>query len=215
MDIQKLFGLLKTKYPQSGLSDNEIKGIAATLIATGLVTDENAAAIVDAQADAMRGFQSLFDSRYTTKKDDLTRTLTASLEKAFKEKYHINDEGKQVEQQTEKPDDISALIKAQLDAALKPITDRFAQEDGRREAEVRMAAVIEAAKKNGIPEELARELNVPADVDLDSYMKDKSQAFANLGFQKVVPPGTGNEPPTDGKAFADQIRAGAPRKEGN
>ena len=214
MDIQKLFGLLKTKYPQSGLSDNEIKGIAATLIATGLVTDENAATIVDAQADAMKGFQSLFDSRYTTKKDDLTRTLTASLEKSFKEKYHINDEGKQVVQQNQEPDErISALIKAKLDEALKPITDRLTQEDDERKAATRMAAVIEAAKRNGIPEELARELNVPADADLDSYMKDKSQAFVNLGFQKVVPPASGNEPPSDGKAFAEQIRAGAPKKE--
>lgn len=213
MDIQKLFGLLKTKYPQSGLSDNEIKGVAASLIATGLVTEENAAAIVDAQADTMKGFQSLFDSRYASKKDELTRSLTDSLEKTFKEKYHIGEDGKQIQQKTEEPDDISALIKKQLDEALKPIKDRFSQEDDERKAATRMAAVIEAAKKNGIPEELARELNVPADADLDSYMKDKSQTFVNLGFQKVVPPASGNEPPSDGKTFADQIRAGAPKKE--
>ena len=41
MDIQTLFNALKTKYPQSGLSDNEIQGLAASLFATGLVTDEN------------------------------------------------------------------------------------------------------------------------------------------------------------------------------
>lgn len=92
MDIQTLFTALKTKYPQSGLSDNEIKGIAAGLFATGLVTDENVAAIVDAQKDAMRGFQSLFDSRFVSRRDDFLKTAEAS----FKEKYHIDDDGKQI-----------------------------------------------------------------------------------------------------------------------
>ena len=96
MDIQTLFNALKTKYPQSGLSDNEITGLAKSLFATGLVTDENAAAIVDGQADTMKGFQSLFDSRFTSKKNDLTKTLTESLEKSFKEKYHIDENGKSV-----------------------------------------------------------------------------------------------------------------------
>lgn len=212
MDIQKLFGLLKTKYPQSGLSDNEIKGVAAALIATGLVTDENADNIVDAQSDAMKGFQSLFDSRYTSKRDELTKTLTESLEKSFKEKYNIGEDGRQ-QQTAQETDDTTKLIKKMLDEALKPVTDRLSKEDDKRKAAERMSSVIEAAKKNGIPEVLARELNVPADVDLDSYMKDKSQAFVNLGFQKVVPPASGNEPPSDGKAFAEQIRAGAPKKE--
>jgi len=213
MDIQKIFNALKTKYPQSGLSDNEIMGLAKSLFATGLVTEENLDAIVDGQADTMKGFQSLFDSRFASKKNDLTKTLTESLEKTFKDKYHIGEDGKQIQTTTQEPDDISALIKKQLDEALKPIKDRFSQEDDERKAATRMAAVIEAAKKNGIPEELARELNVPADADLDSYMKDKSQTFVNLGFQKVVPPGSAKEPPTDGKAFAEQIRAGAPKKE--
>ena len=92
MDIQTLFTALKTKYPQSGLSDNEIKGIAAGLFATGLVTDENVAAIVDAQKDAMKGFQSLFDSRFVSRRDDFLKTAEAS----FKEKYHIDDDGKQI-----------------------------------------------------------------------------------------------------------------------
>ena len=87
---------LKTKYPQSGLSDNEIQGLAASLFATGLVTDENVNTIVDAQADAVKKMQSLFDSRFATQKNALTQSLTDSLkeslkgdfEKTFKEKYH-------------------------------------------------------------------------------------------------------------------------------
>ena len=209
MDIQTLFGLLKTKYPQSGLSDNEIKGLATSLFATGLVTDENAATIVDGQADAMRGFQSLFDSRFSLQRDAYKRTLEADAEKAFKAKYNIGEDGKQIERK--EPDDQSALFKKMLDEALKPILDRQSQEEEKHTAEKRMAEVLAAAKKNGIPEEIARLMNVPADADLDTFMKDSSQTLANHGFQKAVPPAGGGSSLTDGEAFASQIRAGAPK----
>lgn len=210
MDIQALFTALKTKYPQSGLSDNEITGLARSLFATGLVTDENVDAIVDGQADTMKGFQSLFDSRFTSKKNDLVKTLTESLEKTFREKYHINDDGKQVIKEAgEQEDDLDAKLAKLLDEKLKPFTDKFTEEEARRSQEERTAQILEAAKKNGIAEELAKMLSVPADVtDLDSYMKDKSQTLTNLGFHPVVPPGKGGGPKNEGEYFANIIKAG-------
>lgn len=209
MDIQTLFTALKTKYPQSGLSDNEIKGIAAGLFATGLVTDENVAAIVDAQKDAMKGFQSLFDSRFVSRRDDFLKTAEAS----FKEKYHIDDDGKQIIEPPEQQDTtMEAFIKL-LDERLKPLTDKIAAEETRRQQEQRTAQIIEKAKAAGIREELAAMLNVPSDVtDLDSFMKDKAQQLTNLGFQPTVPPSDGEDPKSDGKAFAEVIRAGAPKE---
>ena len=215
MDIQTLFNALKTKYPQSGLSDNEIKGLARSLFATGLVTDENVSSIVDGQADTMKSFQSLFDSRFTSKKDDFTKTLTESLEKAFKEKYHIGDDGKQKQQTSEQDDDLDAKLAKLLDEKLKPFTDKITQEEERRTQAERTAQILEKAKAHGIAEELAKMLNVPGDVqDLDSFMKDKAQQLTNLGFQPTVPPAGGGSPKSDGKAFAEQIRAGIPKKEG-
>lgn len=209
MDIQTLFTALKTKYPQSGLSDNEIKGIASGLFATGLVTDENVAAIVDAQKDAMKGFQSLFDSRFVSRRDDFLKTAEAS----FKEKYHIDDDGKQIIEPPEQQDTtMEAFIKL-LDERLKPLTDKIAAEETRRQQEQRTAQIIEKAKAAGIREELAAMLNVPSDVtDLDSFMKDKAQQLTNLGFQPTVPPSDGEDPKSDGKAFAEVIRAGAPKE---
>ena len=137
MDIQALFSALKTKYPQSGLSDNEIQGLAASLFATGLVTDENVNTIVDAQADAIKKMQSLFDSRFTSKKDDFTKTLTESLEKSFKEKYHIGDDGKQKQQTSQEgeDDDLDAKLAKLLDEKLKPFTDKITAEEARRTQE--------------------------------------------------------------------------------
>lgn len=214
MNVQQLFSALKTKYPQSGLSDNEIMGLAVSLFATGLVTDENLNTIVDAQADAMKGFQSLFDKRFTSQRDAFKKTFETDFEKAFKEKYHIGEDGKQVIKQDPQQDDISAIIAKALDERLKPISDKLAAEDARRATELRTAQIIEKAKANGISEDLAKLLNVPSDVkDLDAFFKDKAQELTNLGFQPSVPPVKGGVQKTDGESFAEQIRAGAPKKE--
>lgn len=219
MDIQALFSALKTKYPQSGLSDNEIQGLAASLFATGLVTDENVNTIVDAQADAIKKMQSLFDSRFTTQKNALTQSLTDSLkeslkgdfEKTFKEKYHIGDDGKQ-KQTSQQDDDLDAKLAKLLDEKLKPFTDKITAEEERRTQEQRTAQILEKAKAHGINEELAKMLNVPSDVtDLDSFMKDKAQALTNLGFQPSVPPAAGGGDKGDGEAIAAIIKAGAPK----
>lgn len=214
MNVQQLFSALKTKYPQSGLSDNEIMGLAVSLFATGLVTDENLNTIVDAQADAMKGFQSLFDKRFTSQRDAFKKTFETDFEKTFKEKYHIGEDGKQVIKQDPPQDDISAIIAKALDEKLKPISDKLAAEDARRATELRTAQIIETAKANGISEDLAKLLNVPSDVtDLDAFFKDKAQELTNLGFQPSVPPVKGGVQKTDGESFAEQIRAGAPKKE--
>lgn len=216
MDAQALFTALKTKYPQSGLSDKELLGIATSLFATGLVTDENVNAIVDKQGDSVKGLQSLFDSRFSSQKDSLTKTLREQAEKDFKTKYKIGDDGKQIVEKAPETEDekLTALVSGLLDEKLKPFSDRVAQEETKRKAEERTAQIVAAAKAHGIKEELAKMLNVPGEVtDLDSYMKDMSQNLTNLGFQPSVAPTGGAAPQSDGKSIAAIIKAGAPRKE--
>ncbi len=216
MDIQALFNALKTKYPQSGLSDNEVQGLAASLFATGLVTDENVNTIVDAQADAIKKMQSLFDSRFTAQKNALTQSLKGDLEKQFKEEYHIDENGRQ-QQTLQQDEDLDAKLARILDERLGPLSDKIAKEEARRAQEQRTADILEKAKAHGINEELAKMLNVPGDVtDLDSFMKDKAQTLTNLGFQSSVPPAAGGENKGDGEAIAAIIKAGTPKPaEGN
>lgn len=216
MDIQALFNALKTKYPQSGLSDNEVQGLAASLFATGLVTDENVNTIVDAQADAIKKMQSLFDSRFTAQKNALTQSLKGDLEKQFKEEYHIDENGRQ-QQTLQQDEDLDAKLARILDERLGPLSDKIAKEEARRTQEQRTADILEKAKAHGINEELAKMLNVPGDVtDLDSFMKDKAQTLTNLGFQSSVPPAAGGENKGDGEAIAAIIKAGTPKPaEGN
>lgn len=217
MDAQALFTALKTKYPQSGLSDKELLGIAASLFATGLVTDENVNAIVDKQGDSVKGLQSLFDSRFSSQKDAFTKTLTGDLEKTFKEKYHIGEDGKQVVE-TPKPqtedEKLFAQVAKMVDEKLKPLSDRFTQEDTKRKEAERTAQILAAAKAHGIKEEVAKLLNVPSDVtDVDSYVKDMAQTLTNAGLAPATAPheGGGGSQDSDGKAIAEMIKAGAPK----
>lgn len=216
MDVQALFAKLKTKFPQCGLSDNEILGIATGLFATGLVTDENVDKIVDAQDSSMKNFQSLFDSRFSSKKDALMRSLTEQNEKAFKEKYRIGDDGKQFVGKEPGTEDEKLLAKvaAMMDERLKPFSDGFAAEKAKREEAERTASLLAAAKKAGLDEELAKMLvpGVPKDAgDLDSYWKDKAQKLANIGFAPAVSPSGGCGGKTDGEGLAAIIKAGSPK----
>lgn len=211
MDAQALFTALKTKYPQSGLSDKELSGIAASLYATGLVTDENVDAIVDQQGDSIKGLQSLFDSRFSSQKEALTKSLTGNLEKSFREKYHIGEDGKQIVNgnPTTEDEKLKALVSGIVDERLKPFSDRVAQDDARRKEAERTAQVVAAGEAHGIQKELAEMLRVPDGVtDVDSYMKDVSQKLANLGFQPSVAPAGGAAPESAGKGIAAVIAAG-------
>ena len=131
-----------------------------------------------------------------------------------KEKYHIDENGKQTTNEPQKDDVLDAKLAKLLDEKLKPFTDRITAEETKHEEAVRTANILASAKKAGIKEELAKMLNVPGDVtDLDSYMKDKAQQLANLGFSpSVEPAGGSSHEDNDGKAIAAQIRAGAPKK---
>lgn len=216
MDAQALFTALKTKYPQSGLSDKELLGIATSLFATGLVTDENVNAIVDKQGDSVKGLQSLFDSRFSSQKDSLAKTLKEQAEKDFKTKYKIGDDGKQIVEKAPETEDekLKALVSGLLDEKLKPISDRFKQEDTKQKEAERTQQILAAAKAHGIKEEVAKLLNVPSDVtDVDSYVKDMAQTLTNAGLAPATPPheGGGGNQDSDGKAIAEMIKAGAPK----
>lgn len=218
MDVQALINALKTAYPQSGLSDKEIAGIANGLYATGLVTDENVKDIVAKQNDSIKGFQSLFDSRFNAQKEAFAKALSEQNQKSFMEKYRIDKDGKQKPLDPPAPqtedEKLLAKVAAMLDEKIKPLSDKFTAEENICKQNERTAQIIDMAKKHGIKEEVAKMLNVPGDVaDMDSYMKDMAQKLTNLGFPSATPPagGRGNGD-DDGKAIAAVIKAGASKK---
>ena len=62
---EKIYNQLKQEYARLGLSDELLQSVAASLEATGLVTDENLATVVKGQESMLKSYQSNFDKLRT------------------------------------------------------------------------------------------------------------------------------------------------------
>lgn len=62
---EKIYNQLKQDYARLGLSDELLQSVAASLEATGLVTDENLATVVKGQENMLKSYQSNFDKLRT------------------------------------------------------------------------------------------------------------------------------------------------------
>ena len=62
---EKIYNHLKQEYARLGLSDELLQSVAASLEATGLVTDENLATVVKGQENMLKSYQSNFDKLRT------------------------------------------------------------------------------------------------------------------------------------------------------
>lgn len=62
---EKIYNQLKQEYARLGLSDELLQSVAASLEATGLVTDENLATVVKGQENMLKSYQSNFDKLRT------------------------------------------------------------------------------------------------------------------------------------------------------
>ena len=62
---EKIYNQLKQEYSRLGLSDELLQSVAASLEATGLVTDENLATVVKGQENMLKSYQSNFDKLRT------------------------------------------------------------------------------------------------------------------------------------------------------
>ena len=62
---EKIYNQLKQEYARLGLSDELLQSVAASLEATGLVTDENLATVVKGQENMLKSYQSNLDKLRT------------------------------------------------------------------------------------------------------------------------------------------------------
>ena len=62
---EKIYNQLTQEYARLGLSDELLQSVAASLEATGLVTDENLATVVKGQENMLKSYQSNFDKLRT------------------------------------------------------------------------------------------------------------------------------------------------------
>ena len=113
------------------------------------------------------------------------------------EKKHNLKDGKPIEEPNPNPstnpapkqtEDMATIIANAVSAAVKPLSEKLTQFEAGKAAQERSALIAAKAKEYGIPESFVPMLKIADDADLDTFMKDAKQSFANIGFQGVTPP---------------------------
>lgn len=169
------------------------------------VTDENQVqSIIEGIS-----FQDVLQSYGDFRAGNATKTAVLNYEKQFglKNGKPVVVEPNPEPNPTPNPDDVPAWAKSLIDSN-KTLTDKLAAYEAKESAKVRGEMILSKAKEYGIPENLVPMLKISDDADLDVYMKDAKQTFANMGFQGVVPPPTGNNEEKNSEDIAKLINEG-------
>lgn len=136
--LAKLLAALKQKYSSLGLGDEVLQARAETLIATGLVTEENLEAVAASQKADLENLQRLNDRRVT---DALEKQRKKHLEELEKQKAEQEKKYLEELEKLRNPgnkDDATALL-AEFKAN---------QEKERKEYEKKIQKLLEDGKKN-------------------------------------------------------------------
>lgn len=198
----KIFNALKQAYSSLGLGDEVLQEQAGALAATGLVTDENLATVVQGQKTFLSSIQTTLDKARTER----TKAEKEAKEKADKEAA----EKAAAEAAKEKKEPTQAeIIAAAVAEAMKPFADKLTTVETQTAAEKRQSEVTVKAKEYGVPDSFVSKFNIPADANLDEYFKGVKQDFVNIGFAENQPPETSEQRiAKEGESIAAMIGAG-------
>lgn len=178
---EKILVALKTKYRTFGFSDKAFDGVADYLSKT--VTEESQ---IETTIGGVEGLLKAFQGEVDFVRNEKSG-LQKQLDELKKKIENPNPQPKPEERSTEQLD-IAKMIAESIATGIKPIAEKLAAFEAKEAKAQRNAQVSAKAKEYGIPETLVPMLNIPNDADLDVFMKDAKQTFANAGFQDVQVP---------------------------
>lgn len=172
-----IYDALVAKYFSKGLTKSQLETIAEML--EPQVKEEK-----DVET-AIKGVEPVLNMLQSS--NDSHRNEKSGLEKQIDEmKKKLNPETKKEEKKDEPL--TKEVVAALIGDALKPFSEKFQKQEEATKAATRQADIIAKAKEYNIPEAVAKMLNVPQDADLDTYMKDAKQGFADSGFSFAKAP---------------------------
>lgn len=164
----KIFQSLKQAYSSLGLSDEILQGQADALVASGLVTDENLATVVQGQSSFLSSLQSGIDKR-----------VTDAVNKA-KEKKEETKGG------AEQPD-IQRMIDAAIEAKVAPLQSKLNDYEANEAKATRANLISSKAKELGIPEWRMKEgFAISDDMDetaINTYLSGVKQNIVTAGLE--------------------------------
>ena len=176
---EKIFQALKLAYVNLGLSDEILQGQADALAATGLVTDDNLATVIQGQKTFLSSLQSGIDKR-----------VTDAVNKA-KEKKDEPDKGGDPNKEQPNTEEEPEWFKKYKDeqeqrySSLKSENDAFKAEKSRAE---RNSLISSKAKELGIPEWRMKEGFAITDemdeIAINTYLSGVKQNIVTAGLEK-------------------------------
>ena len=195
---EKIYQLLKQTFSAKyGVGDDFYRATAKSLVATGLVRDENLATVVQGQESTLKAQQVSFE-----------RLNTENLN--YKKKIEELEKPKEIVEPTKdvtKPltaEDVAKIVTE----TLKPMNDKITGFETTTAAERRSADVAAKAEEYGIPVSFIPRLNIAPDANLDDYFKGAQQDFVNIGYEGVRPPEGGKGPDSNSNELAGLIDRG-------
>lgn len=196
----KLFNQLKQAYASKyGVADEILQGQAEALAATGLVTDENIATVIQGQENVFRAIQTKFDKTVTGYKKELDELKTKKVEV---------EEKKTTEE-------IPAYIQKILDGQ-QALSDKVNSLESEKTQTSLSSKLISTLKEKKIPESYyslavkGRSFKDEAEVtafasELDTAYVDYKQELKNLGFDATLSPENGSNPVAESLELAEMI----------
>ena len=189
---EKIYQSLKQAYSNLGLSDDILQGHAEALDATGLVTDENLAAIVAAQKTFLSSLQSGIDKR-----------VTDAVNKAKEKK----EDAKSDEGGVNQPD-IQKLIDKVIAEKLNPLQEELNSYKTKEAKNARANLIMTKAKELKISQRRIEEgFAISDDMDetaIDSYLSRVRQNEVAMGLEDKSSAFSLSTPDAQGKELAKQ-----------
>lgn len=225
MDKEKIYLALKQKYYSLGLGDTILQAHAESLVALGLVTDENLNAVIDAQKVFLEGLQKGNDKRVAdavakAKTDAKNEYEAEAARKREEKKAKEREEQLKREKEKEMPDwykeekaASDKTIKELLESvktmksgydALKTENEKFKAEKAISE---RKNQIISKAKELGIPQWRIDEGFVIADDADDNAITTHLTTVSNNIKAQMLPGDRHSFPLSDNKPDRDAVKA--------
>ena len=177
---EKLLEGLKTKYSNLGLGDAVLSGVTATL--ENNTTEDNLEATI---AGA----------------EGLLKTLQSELDKA-RSKREPKVEVKEEPKVEPKVDNEFAELRKMVEG----LTTKLEQTEQEKLAEKKFNELAKVAKTKGISEDILKLVNIPEDVEINTFLDSLSQTLTNVGLKGTPPSGGRKDERTDLEKSIDRVR---------
>lgn len=181
----KIFQALKTKYSHLGLGDEILTLQAGALAGTGLVTDDNLDAVINAQSEYLAGLQKQNDRRANEAAEKAKKAAEEEAAKRAEEARVAAEEAakKKAEEEAE------AKRKAEEEAKRKAEEDakKAAEEEAKRKAEEEEKRKQEEIRKNKEIPDWWKEMNAKAEEERKQREEEakKREEEYNALFKKM------------------------------